>query len=57
MAFKVTEVFGKNPISNWTAIKLTEFVKQKYGLDIQVSINKHMVEEMQQFETAQKQLD
>ncbi|ANS73964.1 hypothetical protein AWM70_04755 [Paenibacillus yonginensis] len=56
MKFTVTEVYGSKPISNWIAIKLTEFVKQKYGLDIQVTVNTNTAEKSSQLESAQNQL-
>jgi hypothetical protein len=37
--FTVNEVNGEKPISNWVVVKLVEFVRYKYGLDIKVSID------------------
>lgn len=39
MHFTVNEVDGEQPISNWVIVKLAEFVRHKYGLDIEISFN------------------
>jgi hypothetical protein len=37
----VNEVNGEKPISNWIVVKLADFVRNKYGLDIKVSIDEN----------------
>jgi hypothetical protein len=37
--FTVSESFGDKPISEWLLKKVKEFVFEKHGLDVQVSLN------------------
>lgn len=39
MNFTYNEVDGDKPISGWVAVKAADYVRSKYGLDIQVSIH------------------
>jgi hypothetical protein len=38
MPFTVSEVYGKQSIEEWLAIKLQEFAKAKYGLNVNVEL-------------------
>jgi hypothetical protein len=39
MRFTYTERYGEQPISQWIMKKTKRFVKEKYGLEIRISIN------------------
>lgn len=39
MRFTVKEIYGDKPISPWIAARLTDDVRIKYGLKIQVTVN------------------
>lgn len=38
MPFTVNEVYGKQSIEVWLALKLKEFAKSKYGLNVNVEL-------------------
>jgi hypothetical protein len=37
--FTVSETYGEKPISEWLIVKVRDFVIEKYGLHVQISIN------------------
>lgn len=39
MNFTYTEKYGDKPISEWLAVRVKGFVKEKYGLEIHITIN------------------
>jgi hypothetical protein len=37
--FTISETYGEKPISDWLVVKVKDFVKEKYGLNVQLAIN------------------
>jgi hypothetical protein len=37
--FTISETYGEKPISEWLVSKVKDFVKEKYGLNVQMTIN------------------
>jgi hypothetical protein len=37
--FTISETYGEKPISKWLVVKVIDFVKDKYGLNVQMTIN------------------
>jgi hypothetical protein len=45
MNFTYTEKYGEKPISKWLTLKVKDYVKERYGLEIRISINPKYVDE------------
>ena len=39
MELQIREHYGDQPISSWMAVKLRDYVKERYGLDIDVELS------------------
>jgi hypothetical protein len=37
--FTISETYGDKPISEWLVVKVKDFVKEKHGLNVQMTIN------------------
>jgi hypothetical protein len=46
----INETYGDKPISEWLSVKVRDFVKEKYGLDVRITV----VQKQEQVQQSQK---